>query len=111
MLFLDKELQSASYDENIYHETLVHPALNCLTHIQNKRVLVIGGAEGATVREVLKWGDSISRVDWVDIDAKLVEVCKRHLQYADAELYNHELVSFYAQDIMSEILIFKQFLV
>jgi spermidine synthase len=100
MLFLDKELQSSSYDEKIYHETLVHPAMNCVAHIKNKRVLVIGGAEGATVREVLKWRNSISKIEWVDIDAKLVDVCKTHLRYIDGDLFNDELVSFYAVDIM-----------
>ena len=102
MLFLDSELQSSSYDENIYHETLVHPALNALSRIDN-RVLVIGGAEGATVREVLKWNKKVRRIDWVDIDKTLVDVCKTHLQYADphSEVYKESgMVKFYAQDIM-----------
>jgi spermidine synthase len=52
MLFLDGELQSASYDEAIYHESLVHPVMNAMRHVDDKNVLVVGGAEGATVREV-----------------------------------------------------------
>jgi len=100
MLFLDKELQSCSYDEKIYHETLVHPALNSLKGDENN-ILVIGGAEGATVREVLKWKRKIKNIDWVDIDKKLVNVCKEHLQYAEPKIYStNESVKFYAQDIM-----------
>lgn len=103
MLFLDKELQSATYDERIYHETLVHPALNALhrnDNIKSLNVLVIGGAEGATVREVLKWTNKVANVDWVDIDAKLVSVCKEYLQYAGSEVYTNKAVNFYAEDIM-----------
>jgi spermidine synthase len=104
MLFLDRELQSATYDERIYHETLVHPALNAivLSNSGNNRlkVLVIGGAEGATVREVLRWSNKIAQIDWVDIDAQLVGICREHLQYADVSLYTNKAVTFYAEDIM-----------
>jgi len=101
MLFLDGELQSSSYDEAIYHETLVHPMMRALNHIDDKTVLVIGGAEGATVREVLRWGpNKVSRVDWVDIDPRLVNVCKQHLRYANNSVYNSNYVHYYPQDIM-----------
>ena len=52
VLILDKDVQSTERDEYIYHETLVHPAM--LTHPEPKRVLIVGGGEGATLREVLK---------------------------------------------------------
>jgi spermidine synthase len=103
MLFLDGELQSASYDEPIYHETLVHPIMNAMNHVDDKLVLVVGGAEGATVREVLKWGpNKVRHVDWVDIDSRLVDVCREHLQYADSSLYEDNYsVRFFGQDIMA----------
>jgi len=100
MLFLDGELQSASYDEAIYHETLVHPIMNAMNHVDNKNILVVGGAEGATVREVLKWG-SVKHVDWVDIDSTLVDICQEHLQYADASIYENHVLNFVGQDIMA----------
>ncbi len=78
MLFLDGELQSAEADEHIYHESLVHVAMSAGG--DPKRVLVIGGGEGATVREVLRW--SPTQVDWVDIDPVLVSVCEEHLAWA-----------------------------
>jgi len=99
MLFLDGELQSSSYDEAIYHETLVHPIMNAYKDIDNKSVLVIGGAEGATVREVLKWS-TVTSVDWVDIDDKLVELCKTYLKYCDISVYNDNRVIRYTDDIM-----------
>jgi spermidine synthase len=101
MLFIDNELQSCSYDEHIYHETLVHPVMRALDHIDDKRVLVIGGAEGATVREVLRWGQNkVRSIDWVDIDGALVQICKTHLNYAPAGVYTRRNIHYYAQDIM-----------
>ena len=83
MLFTDKELQSAESDERIYHEHLVHPILNATANISDKRVLVVGGGEGATVREVLKWPENlVKEIVWVDIDRTLVNLCKQYLQYA-----------------------------
>ena len=62
-LFIDNVLQSDIKDEYIYHEALVHPALS---HCANPdSVLILGGAEGCTLREVLKWPvTSVIQVDW-----------------------------------------------
>lgn len=94
MLFLDDEVQSAAADEAIYHESLVHPIMASLQG--SKRVLVVGGGEGATVREVLKWS-SVSVV-WVDIDGQLVDLCREHLGWAP-NVYNDPRVQFMAADI------------
>lgn len=75
-LFLDGEIQSAEADEFIYHEALVHPAL--LAHPRPEKVLIIGGGEGATLREVLKH----KTVRWacmVDIDREVVQFARHHL--------------------------------
>ena len=84
MLFLDGELQSATADEHIYHETLVHPAMGLAMASLGaavRRVLVVGGGEGATVREVLRWPD-VQHVDWVDYDRDLVLLCEEYLGWA-----------------------------
>jgi spermidine synthase len=75
-LILDGRLQSAELDEFVYHEALVHPAL--MAHPDPRRVLVLGGGEGATLREVLRHRP-VSRAVMVDLDGELVEVCRRHL--------------------------------
>jgi len=75
-LFLDGFIQSAEYDEFIYHESLVHPAM--ITYGNPRKVLIIGGGEGATLREVLKY-ESVERVVMVDIDEELVNLCKKYL--------------------------------
>ena len=94
MLFIDGELQSASADEHIYHEALVHPVMTMSP--LHARVLVVGGGEGATVREVLRWKPR--QVDWVDIDGELVERCRLHLGWAPA-VYSDPTVRFHASDI------------
>jgi len=52
MLIIDGDVQSSEKDEFIYHEAMVHPAM--LLHPHPRRVLIMGGGEGATAREVLK---------------------------------------------------------
>ncbi len=75
-LYLDSKIQSAQLDEYIYHEALVHPAL--LLHPNPEKVLIIGGGEGATLREVLKH-KIVKRAVMVDIDGELVEFCKKYM--------------------------------
>jgi len=75
-LVLDGKMQSSEYDEFIYHEALVHPAL--LTHPDPKRVFIVGGGEGATLREILRH-KSVEHVLMVDIDQEVVESCKKYL--------------------------------
>jgi len=75
-LILDGRLQSAVKDEYIYHETLVHPAM--IMHPFPQKVLVLGGGEGATLREILKHS-TLKRVVVVDIDREVVEACMKYL--------------------------------
>jgi len=75
-LILDGEMQSAQLDEFIYHESLVHPAM--VLHKKPKDVLILGGGEGATVREILRHS-SVNRVTMVDIDREVVDFCKKYL--------------------------------
>lgn len=75
-LILDGKVQSTRADEFIYHEALAHPAL--LTHPDPKRVLVVGGGEGATLREVLRHR-TVERALMVDIDRAVVEVSRELL--------------------------------
>jgi spermidine synthase len=92
MLFLDGIAQSAEQDEFIYHESLVHPAM--LIHPNPRNVCIVGGAEGATIREVAKYQE-VNRIVMVDIDEELVNVCRQHLSswskgaYQDPRLELH----------------------
>lgn len=75
-LFLDGAIQSSAEDEALYHETLVQPAL--LMHDNPREVLIVGGGEGATLREVLAHR-SVSRAVMIDIDRELVDICRDQL--------------------------------
>ncbi len=75
-LVLDGRIQSSQADEFIYHEALVHPGL--LLPPTPARAMVIGGGEGATLREILRHR-SVTRALMVDIDQEVVEICKRYL--------------------------------
>ncbi|MGB4645561.1 MAG: polyamine aminopropyltransferase [Dictyoglomaceae bacterium] len=75
-LVLDGRIQSSKNDEFIYHEAIVHPAL--LLHPGPKKVLIIGGAEGATLREVLKY-KNVEKVVMVDIDEEVVKISQEYL--------------------------------
>ena len=77
VVILDKKVQSAELDEFIYHEALVHPAM--ITHPNPKNVLILGGGEGATLREVLKH-TTVQKVVMVDIDEEFVHLCKKYLK-------------------------------
>ncbi len=77
ILILDGKMQSSELDEYIYHEALVHPAM--LMCPAPRRVLVIGGGEGATLREVLKH-PGVEKVVMVDLDREVVELCRNYLK-------------------------------
>jgi S-adenosylmethionine decarboxylase proenzyme len=74
--FLDGVLQSDTSSHREYHESLVHPGM--FSHIDPKRVAIVGGAEGATLREVLKH-KTVEKVVMIEIDEELIEIVKTHL--------------------------------
>ncbi|MBV8081771.1 MAG: fused MFS/spermidine synthase [Candidatus Eremiobacteraeota bacterium] len=76
MLVLDGDTQSAALDEYVYHEALVHPA--CALVDEPSRALILGGGEGASLRELLRV-KSMREVTMVDIDGIVVDACRKHL--------------------------------
>ena len=86
-LVTDGKTQSSQMDEFAYHESLVHPSLvKCaLRGSPPKSVFIGGGGELATARECLRH-KSIERVVMVDIDGKVIEVCKEFLPNGEVKL-------------------------
>jgi spermidine synthase len=87
VLFLDRKIQSAQVDEYVYHESLVHPAM--MTHTKPQRILVLGGGEGATLREVYRHS-TVESITMVDIDEELVGICRKHLPEWSEGAYEDE---------------------
>ncbi|HXH81390.1 MAG TPA: fused MFS/spermidine synthase [Candidatus Tectomicrobia bacterium] len=77
VLVLDGRIQSSQADEFIYHEALVHPGMLAADRPPVSG-LVIGGGEGATLREMLRY-PSLQRAVMVDIDDQVVALCRQHL--------------------------------
>jgi len=75
-LILDGKIQCSTFDEFIYHEALVHPAM--ITHPNPENVFIAGGGEGATLREVLAH-KTVKNAIMVDLDEKVVDLCKEYL--------------------------------
>jgi spermidine synthase len=85
MLLLDGMVMTSERDEFIYHEMIAHIPL--LAHPHPKTVLVIGGGDGGTIREVLKH-PSVERAVLCEIDGEVIEVCKKYLPSIAGQLDN-----------------------
>jgi len=69
---LDGLIMVTEKDEFIYHDMIVHVPM--ATNPNIKKVLVIGAGDGGTVRELTRY-KNIERIDMVEIDKQVVEVC------------------------------------
>ncbi len=75
VLILDGVVQTTERDEFTYHEMLVHvPMFACASP---RRVLIIGGGDGGSLREVLR--HDIEAVDMIEIDEQVVTACNEYL--------------------------------
>lgn len=76
VLLLDGLVMTTEKDEFFYHEMISHIPMN--SHPNPERVLVIGGGDGGTVREVLKH-DTVKEVVLCEIDGLVIDACKKYL--------------------------------
>jgi spermidine synthase len=74
-LFINGQQQFSTYDEEKYHEPLVHPAMRLSN--QRRAVLILGGGDGLALREVLKYKD-VHGVTLVDIDPSMTAFASRN---------------------------------
>jgi len=88
LLVLDGAVMTTELDEHIYHEMISHPAL--FVHPRPEHVLIIGGGDGGTAREVVKH-PTIKSVDLCEIDAKVIEVSKKYLPTIAAGFKNRKV--------------------
>lgn len=76
MLLLNGIIMTTVKDEFVYHEMISLPALN--THPNPKNVLVIGGGDGGTIREIVKH-PKVEKATLCEIDGQVIEVSKKYL--------------------------------
>ncbi len=76
VMTLDGIVQTTEKDEFIYHEMMAHVPI--LAHGAARSVLIIGGGDGAMLREVCQH-DTVERIVMVEIDAQVIEMAKEYL--------------------------------
>ncbi len=96
-LFLNGNQQLSTFDEALYHEPLVHPVVKLFG--KPRKVLVLGGGDGAAVRELLKY-DCIDSITLVDLDPSVTFLAQTHpiLISINENSLNHEKVTVVNQD-------------
>jgi len=88
ILVLDGKIVCAEEDEYVYHEMIAHVPV--FSHPNPINVLVIGGGDGGTVRELLKH-DSIQNIDLVEIDECVITAATTHLPDLSSSLYDNRV--------------------
>jgi len=88
MLALDDMVMTTEQDEFHYHEMISHPAMFTLENAKN--ILVIGGGDGGTVREILRH-EGVEKVTMVEIDGAVIDSCKQFLPGIAAAFDNPKL--------------------
>jgi spermidine synthase len=74
-LYLNGQVQFSTYDEEKYHEPLIHPAMKLSAC--RKEILILGGGDGIAVREILKYKD-VEKISLVDLDPVMTHLGKTH---------------------------------
>ena len=92
MLVLDGKIMLTEKDEFIYHEMIAHVPMCANPEV--KKVLLVGGGDGGTARELLKY-DTIEKIDLVEIDEVIVHACKKFIPQTAACLDNPRVKIFY----------------
>ena len=76
VLTLDGNVMLTERDEFIYDEMMTHVPMAVHPNIQD--VLVIGAGDGGVVRELARY-NTIRSIDLVEMDAQVIEACRRFL--------------------------------
>jgi len=94
-MLLDGRTQVTERWEYRYHEPLVHPVM--LVHPNPRRALLIGGGDGGTLREILKY-KSIEAVDFAELDPDVVAFSKEHFPSIHGGSFSDPRLTFHYGD-------------
>ncbi|MDO5505251.1 MAG: polyamine aminopropyltransferase [Pseudoxanthomonas suwonensis] len=75
LMLIDGAMMLTARDNFLYHEMIAHPAL--FTHAAPRRVVIIGGGDCGTLREVLKH-EGVESVTQCDIDEQVTRMAEKH---------------------------------
>ena len=85
VLALDGVIQTTERDNHVYHEIIAHVPI--LAHGSVREVLIIGGGDGGTLREVVK--HDIARATMVEIDPGVIELSRKYLPGLSDGAFDH----------------------
>lgn len=90
-LYINGQEQFSSFDEERYHEPLVHPAMQLAPSREN--ILILGGGDGLAAREVLKYKD-VKSLTLVDLDPVMTDLGRNHpvMVKLNNKSLNHEKI-------------------
>ncbi len=87
---LDGLMMVNEKDEFVYHEMITHVAM--ATHPNIQKVLIIGGGDGGTAREIGRYAQ-IQHIDMIEIDERVVRLCQEYLPVTAGHLAGDERIS------------------
>lgn len=90
LLVLDGYVMVCELDEFVYHEMISHPAL--LVHPNPKKILVVGGGDGGTIREVVKHPE-VEKAFLVEIDEMVTKACLEYMPGVASAVKNEKVVT------------------
>jgi spermidine synthase len=102
-LTLDGLMMLTEKDEFIYHEMIVHVPM--AVHPSAEKILVIGAGDGGVARELTRY-QGVKRIDLVEIDKMVVDVCKEYLPQTACG-FSDPRVNIYYQDGLKYIRRYK----
>jgi len=99
VLALDGLVQLSTKHEFVYHEMLVHPVF--FYQSKPEKILIIGGGDGGTLREVVK--HPVKEIFLVDIDKKVIEVSKKYLPSVSKGAFEDKRLKIFNEDALKFI--------
>jgi len=88
IMVLDGNIVCAEEDEYVYHEMIAHVPV--FAHHESNKILVIGGGDGGTVRELLRH-ENIAHIDLVEIDEYVIKAAQKFLPDLALSLNNSKV--------------------
>ena len=100
VMTLDGIVQTTEKDEFIYHEMMAHVPI--LAHGNARRVLIIGGGDGAMLREVCRH-QTVESVTMVEIDQAVIDMAREYLPRHSAGAFDDPRLNLVIADGMDYV--------